>query len=107
MSRFAQDLPWTIVIFFYSLACAALIAVLVLDQKYRCRTCLRRLRMPVTTGSWPYSFLQGKPRTEYICPFGHGTLGIAELQITGIEMPDWRPHEDIWKELRHLEGSPK
>jgi len=37
---------------------------------------------------------------EYICPFGHGTLTVAELQLTGRENPDWAAHDDdIWKEL--------
>ena len=42
----------------------------------------------------------GRPQTELICKFGHGTLSIDELQITGRQMPDWQPHDgDIWKEL--------
>ena len=52
------------------------------DQRYRCRTCLRRLRMPILTGDWTHILL-GPPRTEYICPFGHGTLKVDEVQITG------------------------
>jgi hypothetical protein len=72
------------------------------DQKYRCRTCLRRLRMPVQKGSWHHVLL-GAPRTEYICPYGHGTLNVAELQITGRQSPDWRAHEDMWKELLSVE----
>ena len=44
------------------------------DQRYRCRVCLRRLRMPVETGSWSRMLQFGRPRIEYICPYGHGTL---------------------------------
>ena len=29
----------------------------------------------------------------------NGTLKVFELQITGPHPPDWREHEDIWKEL--------
>jgi hypothetical protein len=76
--------------------------LIVWDQRYRCRTCLRRLRMPILVGSWT-NVLLGAPRTEYICPYGHGTLKVAELQITGHQEPDWEPHEDIWKELFSLE----
>jgi hypothetical protein len=72
------------------------------DQKYRCRTCLRKLRMPIQKGSWNHVLL-GAPRTEYICPYGHGTLAVAGLQITGRQSADWRPHEDMWKELFSLE----
>jgi hypothetical protein len=81
--------------------------VIVWDQRYRCRTCLRRLRMPVATGSWTHILFIGTPRTEYICPYGHGTLKVAELQIAGRENPDWQPHEDIWKELYSLEHTKK
>ncbi|HBY62178.1 MAG TPA: hypothetical protein DEH78_20350 [Solibacterales bacterium] len=80
-------------------AAALLLAAVVLDQKYRCRTCLRRLRMPVMAGSWPNSFLRGAPRTEYICPYGHGTLRVPELQIAGRENSRWRENEDLWTEL--------
>ena len=76
------------------------------DQRYRCRTCLRRLRMPILTGNWTHILL-GRPRTEYICPFGHGTLTVDEVQITGHLVPDWEPHEDMWKELVSLEDSKK
>jgi hypothetical protein len=68
------------------------------DHRYRCRTCLRHLRMPLATGSWTQVLLS-RPRTEYICPFGHGTLKVEELQITGHAEPDWQANEDMWKEL--------
>jgi hypothetical protein len=61
--------------------------------------------MPVFAGSWPNSFLKSEPRLEYICTYGHGTLRVAELQIAGLQLPKWRPNEDIWTELRELEQS--
>ena len=58
----------------------------------------------VSAGSWPNMLLFGQPRTEYICLYGHGTLKVPEVQITGPHGPDWEPHdEDIWKELESLE----
>jgi hypothetical protein len=87
---------------------AGLLYVSLWDQKRRCRSCLRRLIMPVATGSWGHIVLFGQPRTEYICPYGHGTLSIAELQIAGRELPDWQPHHDnIWKELESYNQAPK
>jgi len=80
--------------------------LIVWDQRYRCRTCLRWLRMPLRTGSWTH-VLFGAPRTEYICLYGHGTLTVDELQISGQQMRDWEPHEDIWKELFALEETKK
>lgn len=87
-----------------ALLAIGLVWLAIWDQRYRCRTCLRRLRMPVQTGSWTH-VLFGAPRTEYICTYGHGTLKVAELQITGRTQPDWEPHEDIWKELFSTEDT--
>jgi hypothetical protein len=84
-----------------------LLWVAVVDQRYRCRTCLRRLRMPVTSGSWPNMFLIGRPRTEYICIYGHGTLKVPDEQIAGSARPAWERHDDIWRELEALEESHK
>ncbi len=100
---FAHDLGYTTAMMVVFLICAGILYVIVLDQRYRCRTCLRRLRMPVTAGSWPNMLLFGQPRTEYICIYGHGTLKVPEVQITGSKSPDWEPHPDIWKELESLE----
>lgn len=97
---FLHDMPFTFLSFGVGLVSAGLFYLAIWDQKRRCRTCLRRLIMPVATGSWGHIVLFGQPRTEYICPYGHGTLSIAELQIAGRELPDWQPHdENIWKEL--------
>lgn len=101
---FATDLGYTFAMLFFTLFGVGLMWLVVWDQKYRCRTCLRRLRMPILTGSWTHILL-GRPRTEYICPYGHGTLKVEELQITGRQGPDWEPHDDdIWKELYSLES---
>ena len=75
------------------------------DQRYRCRTCATRLRMPVATGSWGRATLFGRPKMEYICPYGHGTMNIAQLQITGRETPEWDEHGDMWKELESIGSS--
>jgi hypothetical protein len=96
----------TMVMLLFSPLATAMVLAIVWDQRMRCRTCLRRLRMPIRKGSWTH-VLFGAPRTEYICPYGHGTLNIAELQITGHQQPDWQPHEDMWKELFALEETKK
>ena len=104
---FGHDLTYTIFMLLFTLFAVGVFWAIAWDQKYRCRTCLRRLRMPVLTGSWT-NVLFGAPRTEYICPYGHGTLKVAELQITGRQHPDWQPHsDDIWKELESLEETKK
>ncbi len=107
VSRFGQDLPWTLAILLYFLLGAGLVYLAFLDQRYRCRTCLRRLRMPVETGSWQHMLLFGPPRTEYICIYGHGTLKVPEVQISGQERLDWQRHEDMWMELESFVGTKK
>jgi hypothetical protein len=43
----------------------------------------------------------GRPRIEYICPYGHGTLKEDELQICGSEAPQWtRNSRGLWEDLR-------
>ena len=98
-SRFAFDLPYTLAVLFWFLLCCGSLYVAVWDQRYRCRVCLRRLRMPVETGSWAFMLQLGRPRIEYICPYGHGTLNVEELQISGLDSPEWTPHAEMWEDL--------
>ncbi len=101
---FATDLGYTFAMLFFWLFAMGVFWLVIWDQRYRCRSCLRRLRMPIQTGSWNHILL-GRPRTEYICAFGHGTLKVEDLQITGHQEPDWEPHDDdIWKELYSLDS---
>jgi hypothetical protein len=101
-----RDFPYTFTLLFFSLMAAGVLWAIVWDQRYRCRSCLRRLRMPIQTGSWNHVLL-GAPRTEYICPYGHGTLKVDQLQITGLHEAEWQPHDDMWKELLSLEETKK
>jgi hypothetical protein len=97
-SPFGHHLGYTVLVMFYTVFSAGVLWAIVRDHRYLCRTCLRRLRMPVATGSWTQVLLS-RPRTEYICPYGHGTLKVEELQITGTIRPQWLPNDDMWKEL--------
>ena len=82
------------------LVCAGVLYLIVWDQRRRCRVCLRKLRMPIETGSRSYMLQLGQPAIESICPYGHGTLKEDELQITGRDTPEWKPNsDDIWEEL--------
>ncbi len=89
-----------LVLMLWFLLAAAALYWIIRDQRYRCRVCLRRLRMPVETGSWGFMLQLGLPRIEYICPYGHGTLKQEELQASPLENPEWTRHsDDIWGEL--------
>jgi len=98
--RFGYDLAYTLLVGVWFLAGCGLLWLAWLDQRRRCRVCLRRLRMPVQTGSWGSMLRLGRPRIEYICPYGHGTLKEDEVQISGRETPEWKPTSDMWEELK-------
>lgn len=101
---FGHDLAWTFIVLAFWLVSAGLLFLIVWDQKRRCHTCLRRLRMPVEAGSWPNPLLIGPPRMDYICPYGHGTLRVPEVQVPDLQDRAWQPHgDDIWKELASLD----
>lgn len=105
---FTHDLAYTAVMMVFFLLCYGILHLIIWDQRTRCRTCLRRLRMPVVVGSWSNMMLFGQPRTEYICIYGHGTLKVPEVELTGSKRPDWQKHDDdIWKELESYEKSGK
>jgi hypothetical protein len=97
--QFSYDLLYTSLVGVWFLFSYGLFYLAVWDQKYRCRTCLRRLRMPLETGSWSYMLQLGRPKIEYICPYGHGKLNIEEVQISGTVPPAWTDHGDMWEEL--------
>jgi hypothetical protein len=107
LAPFTHDLGYTVAMMIFFSFCTGLLYLVIWDQRYRCRTCLRRLRMPLTAGSWPNMLLIGQPRTEYICIYGHGTLKVPEVQITGAGSSDWEPHEDMWTELESIEAGKK
>lgn len=99
---FLHDLSWTTAVMVHTLICIGMVYLVILDQKYRCRTCLRRLKMPVNTGSWDRALIFAPPKTEYICAYGHGTMKRNDLQITGNNGPVWVEHKDIWEELESI-----
>jgi len=103
---FLHDLGWTTTMFLYNLLVQGVLFLIVWDQRRRCRTCARLLRMPVSRGSYGQMLLTGRPRTEYICAYGHGTLVQPELHLTGKEPSSWQAHDadNIWDELYALDG---
>jgi hypothetical protein len=97
---FLNDMLFTFATLGVWLIGAGLFSLALRDQRRRCRTCLRKLIMPIKTGSWGHIVMLGRPTTEMICPYGHGTLYTEELHITGGPQLDWQAHDDnIWKEL--------
>ncbi len=98
--RFLYDLWFTVAIGVWFVLSSGLLYAAVWDQRYRCRVCLRRMRMPIETGSWSRMLQFGRPEIEYICIYGHGKLNVSEVQISGSENPEWTPQQqDMWTEL--------
>ena len=102
---FVHDLTYTTLMMVYFLVSIGVLYLVVWDQRYRCRICVRKLRMPVAAGSWPNMFLIGQPRMEYICIYGHGTLKMPEVDLTGPKSAAWEGNKGMWKELESLEES--
>ncbi len=102
LNPFGTHLGYTAAMMAMWLLAVGLVYLAGLDQRYRCRTCLRRLRMPVSHGEWD-QILLGRPRTDYICPYGHGTLRVPELHLASPELVHWKPIDDMWKELEEID----
>ena len=96
---FVHDLGYTIALMLFSLAAVGVLWAVIRDQRYRCRVCLRRLRMPIERGSWSRMLQFGRPEVEYICIYGHGKLNVPELEFSGMENPEWKEQGDMWSEL--------
>ena len=100
LDKGAQYLLCDLALMIWFLLAAGTLYLIVWYQRYRCRVCLRRLRMPIATGSWSRILQSGQPRIEYICTYGHGTLREDELRISGLGSAEWHPNsDDIWTEL--------
>ncbi|HTP35039.1 MAG TPA: hypothetical protein VMJ75_22840 [Candidatus Acidoferrales bacterium] len=65
------------------------------DQRARCPVCLGRLALPVALGSWASVF--DPATTEMICDEGHGSLCVAENDMSGEDR--WIKLDASWKEL--------
>ncbi len=108
---FMQDMGFTFALVAVWLLATGLFALVIWDQRRRCRTCLRRLRMPVSLGSWSNMLIFGPPQTVWICPYGHGTLTRDDVQLDaqlGSFSTSWEPHgDDIWKELESYSSTEK
>jgi hypothetical protein len=70
----------------------------ILDHSRRCPVCLRRLGVPVSSGSWSSSLLE-PVSTEMLCDQGHGALRFGESHSTLGEIHRWIAMEDSWREL--------
>jgi len=70
----------------------------ILDQSRRCPVCLRRLALPVSSGSWSSALFE-PATTELLCDQGHGSLWYGEAPTTLGAIRRWINLEDSWREL--------
>jgi hypothetical protein len=67
----------------------------VADQRRRCRSCLRRLVLPVSVGTWGSLFEPST--TEMLCEEGHGALALSDAETDVRDR--WTRLDDSWKTL--------
>lgn len=70
----------------------------VLDQQRRCRTCLRRLELPVEIGRTG-SVLLNWAGTEMVCSEGHGVLYLPDSPANLLDQDRWNKLDDSWESL--------
>jgi hypothetical protein len=68
------------------------------DQQSRCRTCLRRLELPVEIGRTG-SILLNWAGTEMVCSEGHGVLYVPESAANSLDQDRWNKLDDSWSNL--------
>jgi len=68
------------------------------DQQGRCRTCLRRLQLPVEIGR-PGSVLLNWAGTEMVCPEGHGVLYQPDSAANSLDQDRWNKLDESWESL--------
>jgi hypothetical protein len=100
-ARESHKLPASMAALLIALCLPGLLLVIIhlalRDQRFRCRVCGRRLRMPISHGkrSRPFS---DPPGMDYICTYGHGKL-VTEMWVSGDPPDEWTEYGDIWDEL--------
>jgi hypothetical protein len=82
---------------FLPLAIAAL-SWSVRDQQNRCRTCLRRLELPVEIGRTG-SVLLNWAGTEMVCSQGHGVLYLPDSPANSLDRDRWNNLDESWSSL--------
>ena len=68
------------------------------DQQSRCRTCLRRLELPVEIGRTG-SVLLNWAGTEMVCSEGHGVLYVPESAANSLDQNRWNRLDESWSNL--------
>ncbi|HXR96885.1 MAG TPA: hypothetical protein VN709_03485 [Terriglobales bacterium] len=102
--RFGSDLPYTLAAGVSVLVGFGLGWLCAADQVYRCRTCCRRLRMPVSEGTLSHVMLGRTPHTEYICTYGHGKLYVPEVHVSSSRAMRWTGYGSLWENLVRAEN---
>jgi hypothetical protein len=68
------------------------------DQQSRCRTCLRRLELPVDIGRTG-SVLLNWSGTEMVCSQGHGILYLPDSPANSLDRDRWSNLDESWSNL--------
>jgi hypothetical protein len=98
LNRSLGDYAGLITTWVFSLIACGFLHLSWRDQQLRCHVCLRRMRIPASSGSWA-SYIFNRPRTEYLCPAGHGTVSVSPGEPGGPESSDWKDMDESWRDL--------
>ncbi|HXE31227.1 MAG TPA: hypothetical protein VN515_05450 [Terriglobales bacterium] len=101
--RFGSDLSYTFAVAFSVILGFGLGWLCAADQVYRCRICVRRLRMPRSEGNYSHVMLGGSPFTEYICTYGHGKLLVPDVHLSNSRSLRWTGYGSLWENLMNAE----
>lgn len=97
--RLGTSWPYTLALLICVLADYGLLRLALWDQRYRCRICLSRLRLPTTEGNYSSVWLGGAPYTEYVCTWGHGNLYIPDVHLASGRKAVWVGYQSLWENL--------
>ncbi len=102
--RLGSSLPYTLGIGLWFLAGYGLLRFIIWDQRFRCRICCSRLRMPLTEGVYSSVWLGGAPYTEFVCTWGHGKLFIPDVHLASGRKAMWVGYNSLWDNLMKAES---
>lgn len=105
--RLGSDLSYTFAVFFVCLLACALVWLSLVDQVYRCRRCVRRLRMPQSEGNYSRTLFGHSPFTTYICTYGHGKLSVPDVHLSHSRARLWTGYGSLWEDLMEAEHTTK
>jgi hypothetical protein len=68
------------------------------DQRSRCRTCLKRLKMQIALGNSVGAFCEPSG-LDVVCDGGHGVLHVPVMHLSSLDSERWTNLDESWREI--------